>query len=156
MDKWRRKSLREREISELTTCNMRYMTVDVEKTTLTRKKCFIPRSTGILYLLCSASTISIHSGNFSASPVSQHLLLLFFSKTKNETGKRVFPLEIFRSHGNKKWLRLTNKVIITLSGKISVYYTFMMTMILLNELIILSTRKNDWELKSYCKNGLIY
>ena len=82
MDKWRRKSLREREISELTTCNMRYMTMDVEKTTLTRKKCFIPRSTGILYLLCSASTISIHSGNFSASPVSQHLLLLFFSKTK--------------------------------------------------------------------------
>lgn len=45
----------------------------------------------------------------------------FFSKTKNETGKRVFPR-------NKKWLRLTNKVIITLSGKISVYYTFMMTM----------------------------
>lgn len=52
----------------------------------------------------------------------------FFSKTKTETGKRVFPLEIFRSHRNKKWLRLTNKVIITLSGKISVYYTFMMTM----------------------------
>lgn len=67
MDKWRCKLFREREIFEFMMCNMCYMIVDVEKIMLIRKKCFIFRFIGILYLLCFVLIIFIYLGNFFVS-----------------------------------------------------------------------------------------